>query len=293
MEETKQGRAQETEDLIKTIIAERRAIKRRLGPEDSPSRWQGGHHGWFLGKKYIERTSLKTQRMRLIELPSWPIKISALRPEGQLIAYQSLLRTARLDQVAAYYRLHCEQLDNVRCSVAHQLTMHRESDKQFRQAFPFLASRQDDVAKSSKMKKAAHAVNIADKQYRLRAGNRAYARGLELLIENCEVRLQNSEHFTPADWRPYDGRPRWADGKRGWTGLRPEEVDVCTVDNAKGEAIDSRKTRCEKSQAVLRTRYARSFPRAADRRLANHASEDKGGGKIVAAGGTGTVKAVF
>lgn len=274
MKETQQGRTRETEDLVKSIIAEMRATRRRLGLENSPSRWQGGHHGWFLGKRYLERKSLKTQKMRLIELPNWPIKISTLRPEGQLIAYQTLLKTARLDQVAAYYRFHCEQLEKVRCYIARELTMHIENQKQFRHAFPFFFSRQEDIAKSSKMKKAAQAMQGAEKQYRLRAGNRAYARGLELLIENCEVRLQNNEDFTPADWRSYAGRPRWADGRRGWTGLRPEEVEVRTVENAKGEEIGE--TKQKKLQAVLRARYARSFPRAADRRLANYASEDKG-----------------
>ena len=286
MKGTQQGRSRETEDLVNSILAEMKAARRRLGLENSPSRWQGGRHGWFWGKTYLERKSLKTQRMRLIELPDWPIKISSLRPEGQLIAYQSLLKTARLDQVAAYYRLHCEQLDKVRCDIARELDMHRKNEKQFRQVLPFFFSRRDDTANSSKMKKAAHAMQGAENQYRLRAGNRAYARGLELLIENCEVRLQKSESFTTADWRSYAGRPRWAEGRRGWTGLRPEEAQVHIVDNAKGEEIDSRETNREKLQAVLRARYARSFPRAADRRLANYASEDKRDGRIVEVDGT-------
>ena len=241
---------------------------------------------------YVEGMNSSTQRMRMVEIRNWPIEISTLRPEGQIIAYQNLLKTARLDQVASYYKLHCEQLDEVRCYIAHELTIHRENDKHFRQVFPIFFSHQNDIAKSSKLKKAAHAVQIADKKYRLRAGNRAFARGLEMLIEKCEVRLQKSKTFTPADWRSYSERPRWADGRRGWTGLRPEEVDVRAIDTAKAEEIGSRKLRRENLQAVLRAQYARSFPRGADRRLATYAFEDTGAGEIVRADRTEQAKAV-
>ncbi|KAL9068515.1 MAG: hypothetical protein Q9161_006164 [Pseudevernia consocians] len=188
----------------------------------------------------------------MVEIRNWPIKLSALRPEKQIIASQTLLKTARLDQVASYYRLLCEQLDEVRCYIAHELTIHRENDKRLRQVIPIFFSRQDDVAKSSKVKKAAHAVQTADKKYRLRAGYRAFARGLEMLIEKCEVRLQKRK-------------------------IGPEEVDVHTIDTAKAEEIGSRK---------LRAQYARSFPRGADRRLATYALEDPEAGEIVRAEGT-------
>ena len=231
--------------------------------------------------------------MRLVEVRNWPIKISTLRPEGQIVAYQTLLKTARHDQVASYYKLHCEQLDKVRCYIAYDLTIHRENDKHSRQVFPVLFSRHDEIARSSKLEKAAHAVQVADKQYRLRAGNRAYARGLEMLIEKCEVRLQKSENFTPLDWRPYSERPRWSDGRRGWTGLRPEELDACTVDIAKAEEIGLRTSRGERLQAVLRARYARSFPRAADKRLATCTFEARGDGGIVRADGREQAKATL
>ena len=71
-----------------------------------------------------------------------------------------------------------------------------------------------------------------------------------------------------ADWRSGGER------RRGWTGLRPEEVDVRTVNTIKGEEISSEEIRIEKVEAVLRVRYARSFPRVADRSLAIHAIEN-------------------
>lgn len=102
-----------------------------------------------------------------------------------------------------------------------------------------------------------------------------------MLIERCEVRLQKSESFAPADWRSYSERPRWVDSRRGWTGLRPEEVVVRAIDTAKGEEIGSEEKRREKSLAGLRARYARSFPRAADRGLIG----DRGQGEVVRADG--------
>lgn len=288
MDKSSRGRAPTTttlgrEKLFKTIIVQANAVELELGI--SPSQWQNGHAGWFLGKQYVKLGELGTLKMKMVEIRNWPVKISTLRPEAQFLAYQSLLKTASLGQMAAYYRLHCEQLDEARCCVAHELTVHRENDKQFRQVFPTFFSHQDDIASSSKLKKAAHAVQVADKHYRLRAAYRAHARGLELLIEKCEDRLQTSENFTPVDWRSYSERPRWADGRRGWTGLRPSEVDLRTVDTVKEEEITSRKTWRDSVDAVLRARYARFFPRVADRRLATYALEDRRDGEVVRAGG--------
>ncbi|KAF6240769.1 hypothetical protein HO173_001442 [Letharia columbiana] len=266
---------------LEIMIAGAIATARELGLENSPSRWQSGHHGWFFGKKYIEGKSFQTQRMKMVEVRNWPVKISTLPSEGQISVYLTLLKTARVDQVAAYYRLHCEQIDKVRCCIARELIEHRENDKQYRQIFPVLFARHGHIAKLSKLKKAAHAVQVANKQYRLRAGTRAYARGLEMLIEKCEARLQRIENFRAADWRSYGKRPRWADGRRGWTGLRPEEVDVRTVDTTKDEEVCSRDMRTEKLQGVLRARYARSFPQAADRKLATSAIEDRRDREIV------------
>lgn len=293
MKETQPAESRRPDNPLKYIVAERIATARRLGLGNSPSRWRSGHDGWFFGKKYIEGNSLVTQRMKMQEIRDWPIKISTLRPDVQLIAYQTLLKTARLDQVAAYYRLHCEQLEKVRYYIAYALTMHRENDKHFRQVFPVFFSRQDDLATSSKLKKATNAVQVADKHYRLRATNRAYARGLETLIEKCEVRLRKSGGFTPADWRSYSERPRWADGRKGWTGLRPEEVDLHFVDAAKGEEVGFEELRGERLRAKLKARYARLFPRAADRRLATHASEDGRDGEVVRAHGTEEAKEMF
>ncbi|CAD6591269.1 MAG: hypothetical protein ASARMPREDX12_005054 [Alectoria sarmentosa] len=293
MKETQPAESRRPDNPLKYIVAERKATARRLGLENSPSRWRSGHDGWFFGTKCIERKSSVTQRMKLQEIRNWPIKISTLRPDRQLIAYQTLLKTARLDQVAAYYSLHCEQLEKVRYYIAYELIMHRENDRHFRQVFPVFFSRQDDLAKSSKLKKATHAVQVADKHYRLRAANRAYARGLEALIEKCEVRLQKSEGFTPADWRSYSERPRWADGRKGWTGLRPEEVDLQFVDTAKGEEVGFKELKGERLRAALEARYARLFPRAADRRLATQASEDRGDGKVIRPHGTEEAKVMF
>ena len=204
------------EEILKNVLAKRGAIARqlaglarRLGLKNSPSRWQGGQDGWFFATRYIEWKDSETQRLRMTEIRKWPTKISTLPPERQIIAYQSLLKTARLDQVAAYYRLHCEQLDNVRCCVVHQLILHRQNDEHFRQVFPVLFSRQADIAESFKLKRAAYAAQVAAIEYGQRARYRAYARGLELLIETCEVRLQRTEHFAPADWRSYNERPRY------------------------------------------------------------------------------------
>ena len=121
------------------------------------------------------------------------------------------------------------------------------------------------------------------KNFHARESQRAFARGLEMLIEKCEVRLQKNKDFKPADWRSYKERPRWADGKRGWTGLKPDGIENRHVKAAKGDGHGLTETRSAKLQAGLMARYAKIFPRAADRRLATSASEHREGEGVRAA----------
>lgn len=256
------------------IKAVARATALRLGLVNCPLLWQSGRDGWFLGKRYIMLKNSKTRRMRKVEIRNWPIKISTLGPVGQFLAYQTLLKTARLEQVAAYYRLHCEDLDLVRCHIACDSIVHRKNDEHIRHVVPFLFSCREKIAQTSKVEEAACVVLFLRAHFRQRAGKRAFARGLEVLIGKCEVRLQESQNFTPADWRSYRERPRWVDGRRGWTGLRPEEVVVRAI---KSEGIGSEDEEQKKCMAEMRARYARFFPRGADRRL----GEDRGVGEVI------------
>lgn len=104
-------------------------------------------------------------------------------------------------------------------------------------------------------------MKVAGEHCTVGAEIRAYARVLELLIEKCDIQLQKSKDFIPAEWRSYAGRPSWADGKRGWTGLRPEEMDVRTVDTAKTEVISSIKIKGVNTQAVLSAHSIRGSSR--------------------------------
>ena len=259
------------------LQAEALATQDKLGLENSPLRWQGGHDGWFWGKKYVKAQNSKAQQMRLVGVSNWPTKISTLPPQGQLAAYEKLSKTSRPDQDTAYYKLHCQQLYNVRCMIACQLSIRAKNNKRFQQMFQFPIVRKDRSIQWTGLKKAAQ------KTFHLRANQRYFARGLEVLIEKCEVRLQKNQTFTPADWRSYKERPRWADGKRGWTGLKPEDIPNRNVKAAKGDGYRLTETRSEKVQAGLRVRYARIFPRAADRRLATSALEHRGEGEGVRA----------
>lgn len=215
--------------------------------------------------------------MRLVGVNSWPTKISTLPPQAQLMAYEKLSKTSRPDQDAAYYNLHCQQLNNVRCRIAYQLSIHKKENQQFQQMFRSFIVRKDRSITSTELKKKAH------KNFHARESQRAFARGLEVLIEKCEVRLQKNKDFTPGDWRSYKERPRWADGRRGWTGLKPEEIENRNVKAAKGDGHGLTEIRSEKLQAGLRARYARIFPKAADRRLAPSASGHREGEGVRAA----------
>ena len=263
------------------LQAEALATQHKLGLENSPLRWQGGNDGWCWGKKYIKAQNSKAWPMRLVGVNSWPTKISTLRPLAQLMAYEKLSKTSRPDQDAAYYKLHCQQLHIVRCRIAYQLSIYKKEDQQSQNMFRFFIARKDRSVRWTKFE--TELKKIAHKKFHSRESQRAFARGLEVLIEKCEVRLQKNKDFTPADWRSYKERPRWADGKRGWTGLKPEEIENRNVKAAKGDGHGLRETRNAELQAGLRARYARIFPRAADRRLATSAIEHREGEGVRAA----------
>lgn len=109
------------------------------------------------------------------------------------------------------------------------------------------------------------------KRFKARAEDRAFARGLEQLIEECETLLRRTgEKFTAIDWRPFKSRKRWQDGERGWTGLREEDVrgDIVEV---RGRDVNSQMVSSGDAKAVCRAQFARDFPRGVDQRL--HAGE--------------------
>lgn len=68
------------------------------------------------------------------------------------------------------------------------------------------------------------------------------------------------------DWRPFTSRKRWQDGKRGWTGLSEEEVRGDDI-KARGENVRSDKISWAVVKKVMRAKFAREFPRGADRRI--------------------------
>ena len=264
------------------LQAEALATQHKLGLENSPLRWQGGHDGWCWGKKYIKAQNSKAWPMRLVGVNNWPTRISTLPPQAQLMAYEKLSKTSRPDQDAAYYKLHCQQLNNVRCRIAYQLSIHEKENQQSQQMLRSFIVRKDRAIPCTESKETAHKKST-HKNFHARESQRAFARGLEVLIEKCEVRLQKNKDFTLADWRSYKERPRWIDGKKGWTGLKPEEIENRNVKAARSDGYGLMEIRSEKLQAGLMARYARMFPRAVDRRLAKYVFEHREGEGVRAA----------
>ncbi len=135
---------------------------------------------------------------------------------------------------------------------------------------------------------ATQGARLSDAEQRLAkssrklARSRAFARGLEQLIEACEALLraekeEGEEAFTAVDWRAFTSRKRWRDGERGWTGLREDDVHSDVVGVCGREVGLKTKVRGEGAaeKAGLRARFARCFPRAVDRR--NGAGDGNGG----------------
>ncbi|KAF6240761.1 hypothetical protein HO173_001434 [Letharia columbiana] len=160
--------------------------------------------------------------------------------------------------------MHCGNLDQMRCCVIQEKLGYWKERRRKRH--------------TSKVAPAGPAVGCGQKRYGERAKNRALARDLERLIEECETLLQRQKGgvFPAIDWRPFTSRKRWPDGERGWMGVMEDEVRSADVVGVGGGDVRSKKKKEKEkkkkkvptdiAKAVLRTRFATCFPRAADKR---------------------------
>ncbi|CAD6580284.1 MAG: hypothetical protein ASARMPRED_009411 [Alectoria sarmentosa] len=255
--------------LCPVIQANQEAV--RLGLENAPSRWCGGRDGWILWTRY-DPCSLLARRK--VEKEQLPVSISTLRIDEQCIAYHRLHQVATPAQLAKYYRLHCAQLDEMRYLLVFDRLMYfKDRRKMEHAARPVQSCRGDHRASAEGP--TTRRVLLSDVEVKLRGSykalmvTRAYAHGLEALVEGCEAllrRQQQSEEFTAIDWRPFTSRTRWRDGRRGWTGLSEEEVRTDVVE-VRSRDVRSKTVPIHVTKAVFRAQFARFFPRAADKRI--------------------------
>ncbi|CAF9942799.1 MAG: hypothetical protein ALECFALPRED_010073 [Alectoria fallacina] len=164
---------------------------KRLGLENAPSRWCGGRDGWILWTRYGPFSMLARRK---VEKDQLPVRISTLRMDEQCIAYRRLHQVATPTQLAKYYRLHCAQLDEMRMPPC------------FRPAQPFQGPEADGACASGKVlplgsscfKGADAACAVVGRGDRIEGElatrrswwTRAYAHGLETLVEGCEALLR-------------------------------------------------------------------------------------------------------
>lgn len=135
--------------------------------------------------------------------------------------------------------------------------------------------RQNRVSRAVQRARSKDAEAKLRENYMTFAKTRAHARQKEQLIEECEALLrQEGRPFTAVDWRAFGSRKRWKDGERGWTGLNEEVVRADVVEvrgrDVRGKTVLSKSLPPllnEYEKEVFRAQFARSFPRAADRRI--------------------------
>lgn len=169
------------------------------------------------------------------------ISISNLPPEEQNAAYNHIFAKVlptnafanglmRVPDVCAgvveHYGLHLSRLRFTRITIRHLALQHRTSAKlSYNSTMPPWRS----AALRDKEKGVANAHLIAaSSAFNKRAAQERDERGAIHLLDRCEQILKHDPGSRPADRRPATTETettRWREGRRGWMGLQPDDVD--------------------------------------------------------------------
>lgn len=177
-----------------------------------------------------------TRGKRLVIGTRYPqVEIESLDPSDQNIHYENALsRAASLDEVRSHYETHLCRLEHMREGIA----IREKASRGMRR----LASRRYDAWCKLHRKEPKQTMMIRDKAevaslaarrtFEVRLKDWVAEGGIMRLLLRCEEILEKANHFfVPVVWMR-KRRSRWADARRGWTGLAVDEMDERTAEAA-------------------------------------------------------------
>ncbi|KAL6717326.1 hypothetical protein ACLMJK_005241 [Lecanora helva] len=153
------------------------------------------------------------------------IKIEDLPELDHNRLYERALDHASVSQVREQYDLQCQRFQNIRQSAAMIQRILRRAQRQGNMDYEawICISAQMNISNVKNLRqKCQFALEQGQTYYDLRNRARILENGIVRLLERCESELEKQDkNFEPRPWRAERShfKPRWADGRRGWTGL--------------------------------------------------------------------------
>ncbi|MCJ1460478.1 hypothetical protein MMC28_010860 [Mycoblastus sanguinarius] len=182
---------------------------------------------YVIWKKYRLSTSCKRRRDEVIgvETVEESIKIDTLRSYDQDRIYHAAIQKAPLSKVAEYYRLNLDRLRSVRANISAQKREFKAAKELERVATTGGFWERDARQQDEEYEVASKADRRAGRASHSKMTSMSDERGVIGLLEKCEEMLKMDDSCKLESWwRASSNRKRWADGTRGWLGLRPESV---------------------------------------------------------------------
>ena len=165
-----------------------------------------------------KQTYLSDVRHRLV-------KIESLPQVEQNRIYELLLYKATIEEVKEQYELHCRRLEEVRNNapqIVEGQKMREMLEDRAPDEYRNTGSQPEEESSQEAAGRTPKAHNEAHYWEDEGLCKRTALKGLIRLLERCEAILKRAnQDFIPNAWRSSHLMltKRWADGKRGWTGL--------------------------------------------------------------------------
>lgn len=153
------------------------------------------------------------------------VKIRQLTPIHQNCIYEAVLSWATISEVAEQYTLHLSRLENIRHAILNFERHYRQRHvgKNFIARWVAMTKHRD-VQRTIELEKRR--VGAEALRY-LKSRDYGLKTEMGIMLRRCEKLLENAdEGFQRKAWRRPTPEPkkRWADGKRGWTGVDIQDL---------------------------------------------------------------------
>lgn len=177
-----------------------------------------------------------TRRQRLVIGIRYPqVEIESLDPSDQNMHYENALaRAESLDEVRSHYKTHLCRLEHMREGIAVREEacrgMRRLGGRRYEAWYRL--HRREPKQTTMIRDKAEVASLAARRTFEVRLKDWVAEGGIMRLLRRCEGILERANHFfVPVVWIR-KRRSRWADARRGWTGLAVDEMEEGAIEAA-------------------------------------------------------------
>ena len=153
------------------------------------------------------------------------VKIESLPDMDQNCVYENVLYQATIPEVRRQYEINCKRLEKIRSNMLKAQKTYKRDQRPGNIDYDAWCSLSSQIKLGPFTGLAAKAEKDYDAALGLsddKVNDRTALNGVIRLLERCEGILKKADKgFVPNNWtsQPLELKKRWADGRRGWTGL--------------------------------------------------------------------------